>query len=64
VVPQVSCMEASALNGGNVEAAFLQILTEIYRKKSHKEQEQAAAQGTVTVGGSETKTAERKRGCC
>ena len=29
--------------------AAAQILTEIYRKKSHKEQEQAAAQGTVTV---------------
>jgi len=60
---KVSFMEASALNGGNVEAAFLQILTEIYRKKAHKEQEQAAAQGTVSVAGG-AKEGERKRGGC
>ena len=54
-------IEASALNGGNVEAAFVQCLGEIYRKKARKEHELQAAQGTVSVA--DTKE-ERKRACC
>ena len=33
VVPQVSFMEASALNGGNVEAAFLQARADSYGER-------------------------------
>ena len=33
----VSFLEASALNGGNVEAAFVHLLTDIFRKKVHAE---------------------------
>ena len=59
----ISFLEASALNSTNVEAAFLQILSEIYRKKAHKEQEAGKdSAGTVKVesGGG----AKKKDGCC
>ena len=58
---RLAFIEASALNGGNVEAAFVQCLGEIYRKKARKEHELQAAQGTVSVA--DTKE-ERKRACC
>lgn len=41
----VSFIEASALTASNVEAAFLQILSEIYHKKASKEQAANAANG-------------------
>ena len=59
----ISFLEASALNSTNVEAAFLQILSEIYRTKAHKEQEAGKdSAGTVKVesGGG----AKKKDGCC
>ena len=43
----ISFLEASALNGGNVEASFIQILSEIFRKKAHKEHEQAETHGSL-----------------
>ncbi len=60
----VSFIEASAMTASNVEAAFLQILSEIYHKKAHKEAEAAAAGGG---GGGLKVTAEsgdKKKGCC
>ena len=61
----IAFTEASALNGGNVEASFIQVLTDIFRKKAHKEQEQAAAQGTLRVG-SDVKEERKREGmaCC
>lgn len=59
----VSFMEASALTASNVEASFLQILSEIYHKKAHKEAQTSAASGgggTVDVN----IKADKKKGCC
>jgi len=61
----VSFMEASALTASNVEAAFLQILSEIYHKKAHKEQ---AASGATSGGGGtvdvNVKSDSKKKSCC
>jgi len=57
----ISFMEASALTASNVEASFLQILSEIYRKKANKEQV-AAASGSDKV--QVTVQKEAKKGCC
>merc|ERR1711988_54151 len=38
----ITFMEASALTASNVEASFLKILAEIYRKKAHKDREEKA----------------------
>eukprot|EP00316_Scyphosphaera_apsteinii_P013444 CAMPEP_0119311888 /NCGR_PEP_ID=MMETSP1333-20130426/24360_1 /TAXON_ID=418940 /ORGANISM="Scyphosphaera apsteinii, Strain RCC1455" /LENGTH=211 /DNA_ID=CAMNT_0007316393 /DNA_START=34 /DNA_END=669 /DNA_ORIENTATION=+ len=59
----IAFMEASALNASNVESAFLHILSEIYRKKARKEQEQAAAQNTVQLNAN-AEGAKKKAGCC
>jgi len=57
----ISFMEASALTASNVEASFLQILSEIYRKKSNKEQAAAAGDaGTIKVKVEK----EAKKSCC
>jgi len=56
----ISFMEASAMTASNVEASFHQILSEIYHKKAHKEQEAAAASNSVNV----TAGAEKKKGGC
>ena len=58
----ISFLEASALNSTNVEAAFLQILSEIYRKKAAKVEESAAA-STVNVSSGGSKGGSKK-GCC
>ena len=58
----ISFMEASALSASNVEAAFLQILSEIYRKKAAKVEESAAA-STVNVSSGGSKGGSKK-GCC
>ena len=61
----ISFMEASALNGGNVEASFLQILSEIYHKKANKEQ---VAGGIAAGDGSGTSVnvtrVQKKKACC
>ena len=58
----VSFIEASALTASNVEAAFLQILSEIYHKKASKEQQASGAGGnTVTV---DIRKASKKKPCC
>lgn len=57
----ISFMEASALTSSNVEASFHQILSEIYHKKAHKEQEQQAASNSVNVNQAADK---KKGGCC
>jgi len=59
----ISFMEASAMNANNVEASFLQLLSEIYRKKARKEQEQAAAQATVQLNSSND-SEKKKANCC
>jgi hypothetical protein len=41
----ITFLEASALTASNVEASFLQILSEIYHKKRSKEQEAGGAGG-------------------
>ena len=60
----VSFIEASALTASNVEAAFLQILSEIYHKKASKEQQASVTAGkTVSVdikGGTKKKAVP----CC
>jgi len=57
----ISFMEASALTASNVEASFLQILSEIYRKKANKEQAAAAGDaGTIKVKVEK----EAKKSCC
>lgn len=59
----ISFMEASALTASNVEASFLNILSEIYHKKANKEQTASAANGgggTVDVN----VKADKKKGCC
>jgi len=60
----ITFLEASALTATNVEASFLQILSEIYHKKASKEQQASVAAGkTVSVdikGGAKKKTAP----CC
>ena len=45
----ITFLEASALTASNVEAAFLQILSEIYFKKASKEKPSDAAASTVSV---------------
>ena len=59
----ITFLEASALTSSNVEASFLQILSEIYHKKASKEQQASVASGnTVSVdikGG-----AKKKAPCC
>jgi len=58
----ISFMEASAMTASNVEASFHQILSEIYHKKAHKEQESAAASNSVNVNASADK--KKAGGCC
>ena len=43
----ITFLEASALTSSNVEAAFLQILSEIYHKKASKEQQANVASGST-----------------
>ena len=58
----ITFLEASALTASNVEASFLQILSEIYHKKASKEQQASVAGGhTVTV---DIKKASKKKACC
>ncbi|KAL3675101.1 hypothetical protein R1sor_025049 [Riccia sorocarpa] len=63
-------METSALESTNVENAFKQILTQIYRvvsKKALDVGEDTAAPGkgqTITVGNKDEVTATKKVGCC
>ena len=56
----ITFLEASALQNANVEASFLQILSEIYHKKASKEASSAAAAGGA--GGSNTLKVEIKSG--
>ena len=61
----ITFLEASALTASNVEASFLQILSEIYHKKRSKEGDSgggAGGGGTMSVdikGG-----AQKKKACC
>ncbi|EFJ12174.1 rab family GTPase [Selaginella moellendorffii] len=64
-------METSALESTNVENAFKQILTQIYRVVSKKaldvgeDPSAAPAKGqTINVGGKDDVTATKKVGCC
>jgi len=64
----ITFLEASALTASNVEASFLQVLSEIYHKKAHKEQ-QASSSG-ASVGNISTVSVDikgvgrQKRQCC
>uniref|UniRef100_A0A7S3DJV3 Uncharacterized protein n=1 Tax=Palpitomonas bilix TaxID=652834 RepID=A0A7S3DJV3_9EUKA len=67
----LSFIETSALDSTNVEMAFLNILTEIYRIVSRKTVEQgsedkgpAPAGKTVVISSSNNETTEKKKGCC
>ncbi|KAJ7294739.1 hypothetical protein O6H91_Y235900 [Diphasiastrum complanatum] len=64
-------METSALESTNVENAFKQILTQIYRVVSKKAldvgEDTSAVPGkgqTINVGSKEDVTATKKVGCC
>ena len=58
----ITFLEASALSSSNVEAAFLQILSEIYHKKASKEQQTSVTSGyTVSV---DIKGNAKKPPCC
>lgn len=58
----ITFLEASALTASNVEASFLQILSEIYHKKATKEQQVSLASGnTVSV---DIKTSSKKKAPC
>lgn len=67
----LSFIETSALDSTNVELAFQNILTEIYRIVSRKTAEQnaeekgpAPAGKTVVISSSANETQEKKKGCC
>jgi Ras-related protein Rab-11A len=65
-------MEASAMTASNVEASFLQVVTDIYRKKRQKQQEAAGTAGPAAVAASSGGTvdvniktdATKKQQCC
>jgi Ras-related protein Rab-11A len=59
----ITFLEASAKTASNVEASFLQILSEIYEKKASKEQAAGSAGGGNTVS-VDIKGKAAKKPCC
>ena len=59
----ITFLEASALTASNVEASFLQILSEIYHKKASKQQPAVDSSATVKV---DIRSGGKKKGppCC
>ena len=61
LTPHPHASPSRITQASNVEASFLQILSEIYRKKSNKEQAAAAGDaGTIKVKVEK----EAKKSCC
>ena len=57
----ITFLEASALTASNVEASFLQILSEIYHKKASKEPKCDSSNTTVVI---DHKSGRKKASCC
>lgn len=61
----ITFLEASALTSSNVEASFLQILSEIYHKKASKEQQAGGAAASANTASVDIKGgAKKKAPCC
>lgn len=67
---QLSFIETSALDGGNVESAFQKILTEIYRivsSKALESEKNSSAPGrgeTITIQATSDSNKPKPSGCC
>jgi len=61
----ITFLEASALTASNVEASFLQILSEIYHKKASKEHQAGVSSGsTINVDIKNSSKKARASTCC
>jgi Ras-related protein Rab-11A len=60
----ITFLEASALTASNVEASFLQILSEIYSKKASKEQQAGATSGSTLNVDIKSSSKKTKSPCC
>jgi len=60
----ITFLEASALTASNVEASFLQILSEIYSKKASKEQQAGATSGSTLNVDIKSSSKKTKTPCC